>query len=270
MSVRKLLKLQKESESLVARLQAGVQDLTPHCLAVADTFEESSHADSNAEADGLTSSSIINVSHVSLDSSMLDQHGREMAGHKSTSAAWQDTIDTDAGIDGGSELLDEQTDTAACSGTSIASEWSEWNSLHSLDVQVSVAQSKPMAMAVWHHRQALDMSIALSDVIRESSICSSLALVLANHMKQAEYEVVSPQSLECSKSAPRKVYLNLLSLEQLDFQSRWQKAPRRSRQAQIARGASKCTAVASSYGITRLYFLDTGTYRRHLHRKAAG
>lgn len=190
MSVRKLLKLQKESESLAARLQAGVQDLTPHCLAVADTCEESSHADSNAESDGLTSPSIINVSHVSLDSSMLDQHGREMAGHKSTSTAWQDTIDTDAGIDGGSE------NNAECSATSIDSEWSEWNSLHSLDVQVSVTQSNPMAMAVWHHRQAVDMSIALSDVIRESSICSSLALVLANHMKQAEYEVVSLQSPE--------------------------------------------------------------------------
>ena len=242
MSVQKLLKLQREAKSLAARLKAGVASGDTASTLASDSSDREigseewdSHPDdestdtylcnscqATAESDCCTIPSIDIVSDVSLASSMLcqghapghDPHGSFMASFTNDvdnsapslgAAFWLESTDADW-----SEAI-EQADAAATSVISrindgvrkdlmssldvhVSMEQSKpmagvrEDLMSSLDVHVSMEQSKPMAAAMWH-RQAVDMSIALSDMIRESSMCSSLALVLENHMKQAEYEV---------------------------------------------------------------------------------
>lgn len=237
MSVQKLLKLQREGESLaeVARLKAGVASGDTASTSASDSSDgeigsedrDSQQDDGSTdtylcnscratvESDCFTIPSIDIVSDVSLASSMLclghgsghDPHGSFTASftkeiEHSAPSVWLESTDAEW-----SEAIG-QADSAAGLFISRIHDGDRKDLMTSLAVHVPMEQSRPMIAALWH-RQAVDMSIALSDMIRESSMCSSLALVLENRMKQAEYEVSATITICQNKSTEDFTHLPL-------------------------------------------------------------
>jgi len=225
-SVRTLLALQTEGESLAARCLAGAWD-------GAIAAEHSSVA-SASTASGVTTvcdASVMSVSHVSLASSMLCLQDHEVtasvslltepsalsadglfqksqaisgAAERATgSTAWLDSSEgstrdlTGPILDSNRDLFVPE-DTPECSdmsaGAVSARAWvteaSALSSFRSTGCVPGPASNplNPIAVAQWH-REAVGLSIAVVDMLAETRRCSSVALELEHQMRQAEYEV---------------------------------------------------------------------------------